>query len=194
MGKGRAPTVQPRLDPARDAGPSASGRQGRGCGRATVTQVGADRSGGRGDCLGRGEAGGAGSPPYRRGSEPRTEAGAQAGPRYLRSPSALSPPAARSSAGSPRPAARAPGPGRASRGTGGSGPRSRGFCRHCRGGWEERPGIRAEGPVLCCWLPLPQQRCRVSASSTYCTDVHGAEPGRSLGPSPRPSRARSLGL
>lgn len=86
------------------------------------------------------------------------EAGEQAGPCYLRSPSALSPPAARSTAGSPRPAARAPGPGRASCGTGGSGSRSRGFCRHCRGGWEERSGIRAEGLVLCCWLPLPQQR------------------------------------
>ena len=40
----------------------------------------------------------------------------------------------------------------------------------------------------------PSSGCCVSASFTYYIDVHGAEPGRSLGPSPRPSRARSLGL
>ena len=40
----------------------------------------------------------------------------------------------------------------------------------------------------------PSSGCCVSVSFTYYTDVHGAEPGCSLGPSPRPSRARSLAL
>ena len=122
-----------------------------------MTQVGGDQVWrGMRLCLRLGEVG-AGSSPYRQVSEPQAEAGSRLAPPYLRSPSALSLPAARSTAGSRRPAARTPGPGRASCGTGGSGSRSRGFCRRCRGGREERPGIRAEGLVLCCWLPLQQR-------------------------------------
>lgn len=117
-----------------------------GCGHCRDNRQrpgGWDDTGGHAECPGAGgSAQGPGSrvgAPHRQGSDPREGPGTRGARaaracRHLRSPSAPSRPAARSTAGSRRPAAPAPGPGTASCGTGGSGPRSRGSSRRWRGG------------------------------------------------------------
>lgn len=68
------------------------------------------------------------------------------------------------------------------------------FADTAEEGGRRGPGLGQKDSSSVAGYLSPSSGCCVSASFGYYTDVHRAEPGGSLGPSPRPSRACSLGL